>query len=123
MFTIISLENICYANKTFQVPREDIIVNVWSDCDDMNSKIVELQRVVSDMSLRNHRNLSILDGKFQSLAFLNTLFLVDREEQIRQNYITNSKLLSIIVGLIVINVIFMFFIIVYIRYRMRLFNE
>lgn len=120
---IISLENICYANRTFQVPREDIIVNIWSDCDDMNAKIAELQRAVLDMSLRNHWNLNILDGKLQSLASLNGLLLNGIEEQMRQNYLTNSKLLSITVGMLVINVIFMFSIIVYVRYRVGVFNE
>lgn len=123
IFMIISLENICYANRTFQVPREDIIVNIWSDCDDMNAKIAELQRAVLDMSLRNHWNLNILDGKLQSLASLNGLLLNGIEEQMRQNYLTNSKLLSITVGMLVINVIFMFSIIVYVRYRVGVFNE
>jgi len=120
---IISFENICNANKTFQTPREDIIVNIWSDCVDMNAKITELQRAVLDMTLRNHWNLNVLDERLKSLASLNGLLLDGIGEQIKENHMTNTNLLSILVGMLVINIMFMFSVVVYIRYRIGLFNE
>lgn len=105
---VLVVGRVCHANKTYQIPKEEIIVNVWNDEGETHSKLLRLQKdmvILITTILRHDSYFDDMDRRLNSYAALNEILLVAMEDSIVQLESERFRILLLIIGSVMFNII------------------